>query len=131
MRPLQDAGQEAGGDAPTARSRGEEEDVSAAAAAAGREQDWGATERMLLMALEQLYKDAAEPDVRAGLLRACIHILHRHGALPQCPPLPAPESPVCSGSVKAHGFNGADNACRMAAGDAQPLSLLGVMSPET
>jgi hypothetical protein len=44
---------------------------------------------MLLMALEQLYKDAGETDVRAGLLRACIHILHRHGAPSSSPALSA------------------------------------------
>ena len=46
---------------------------------AGAVGDWGATEHMLLQALEELYKDSAEPDVRLGLLRVCLHILHRHG----------------------------------------------------
>jgi hypothetical protein len=41
--------------------------------------DWGATEHMLLMALESLYKDAVELDVRLGLLRVLLQILQRHG----------------------------------------------------
>ena len=48
---------------------------SAAAAAS----DWGATEHMLLMALESLYKDSEELDVRLGLLRVLLQILQRHG----------------------------------------------------
>lgn len=41
--------------------------------------DWGATEHMLLMALESLYKDSEEVDVRLGLLRVLLQILQRHG----------------------------------------------------
>ena len=36
---------------------------------------------MLLMALESLYKDASEQDVRLGLLRTNLQILQRHGQL--------------------------------------------------
>ncbi len=43
------------------------------------EDDGGATEHMLLMALESLYKDASEQDVRLGLLRTTLQILQRHG----------------------------------------------------
>lgn len=46
----------------------------------GAGSDWGATEHMLLMALESLYKDAEELDVRLGLLRVLLQILQRHGA---------------------------------------------------
>ena len=37
---------------------------------------------MLLMALESLYKDATEQDVRLGLLRTALQILQRHGEPP-------------------------------------------------
>lgn len=37
---------------------------------------------MLLMALESLYKDSQELDVRLGLLRVLLQILQRHGAAP-------------------------------------------------
>ena len=46
----------------------------------GAASDWGATEHMLLMALESLYKDSEELDVRLGLLRVLLQILQRHGA---------------------------------------------------
>ena len=46
----------------------------------GAASDWGATEHMLLMALESLYKDGEELDVRLGLLRVLLQILQRHGA---------------------------------------------------
>ena len=36
-------------------------------------------ERMLLVALEAVYKEEREPDVRQGLLRAALHVLQRHG----------------------------------------------------
>ena len=52
----------------------------------GQEEDGGSTEHMLLMALEMLYKDAAERDVRLGLLRITLQILQRHGS-PQPPVL--------------------------------------------
>ncbi|BDA41918.1 Protein MON2 homolog [Coccomyxa sp. Obi] len=45
----------------------------------GAASDWGATEHMLLMALESLYKDSEELDVRLGLLRVLLQILQRHG----------------------------------------------------
>lgn len=45
----------------------------------GQEDDGGATEHMLVMALESLYKDASEQDVRLGLLRTTLQILQRHG----------------------------------------------------
>ncbi len=56
--------------------------VSSAQEGAGgqnEEDDGGATEHMLLMALESLYKDATEQDVRLGLLRTTLQILQRHG----------------------------------------------------
>ena len=53
----------------------------------------GATEHMLLMALEQLYKDSGEADVRLGLLRVCLHILHRHGARGAALPIKRPLPP--------------------------------------
>lgn len=34
------------------------------------------------MALESLYKDAVEQDVRLGLLRTTLQILQRHGQIP-------------------------------------------------
>jgi len=37
---------------------------------------------MLLMALESLYKDAVEQDVRLGLLHTTLQILQRHGQIP-------------------------------------------------
>ncbi|EIE25629.1 hypothetical protein COCSUDRAFT_83636 [Coccomyxa subellipsoidea C-169] len=49
------------------------------AESSGAGSDWGATEHMLLMALESLYKDAEELDVRLGLLRVLLQILQRHG----------------------------------------------------
>ena len=51
-----------------------------------REDDGGATEHMLLMALESLYKDATEQDVRLGLLRTTLQILQRHGEHPHKQP---------------------------------------------
>ena len=47
-------------------------------------EDGGATEHMLLMALETLYKDAVEQDVRLGLLRITLQILQRHGTPRPC-----------------------------------------------
>ena len=58
------------------------QEASAAQAGVGGQSgmdDGGATEHMLLMALETLYKDAAEQDVRLGLLRTTLQILQRHG----------------------------------------------------
>ncbi len=34
---------------------------------------------MLLVALESVYKEEREPDVRQGLLRVTLHVLQRHG----------------------------------------------------
>jgi hypothetical protein len=39
----------------------------------------GDIERMLLVALESVYKEEREPDVRQGLLRVTLHVLQRHG----------------------------------------------------
>lgn len=36
-------------------------------------------EHMLLVALEGMYKEEREPDVRLGLLRVSLHVLQRHG----------------------------------------------------
>jgi len=36
-------------------------------------------EHMLLVALESVYKEEREPDVRLGLLRVALHVLQRHG----------------------------------------------------
>eukprot|EP00775_Hariotina_reticulata_P011566 gene11566-11710_t len=36
-------------------------------------------EHMLLVALESVYKEEREPDVRMGLLRVALHVLQRHG----------------------------------------------------
>lgn len=36
-------------------------------------------EHMLLVALEGMYKEEREPDVRLGLLRVALHVLQRHG----------------------------------------------------
>lgn len=36
-------------------------------------------EHMLLVALESMYKEEREPDVRLGLLRVALHVLQRHG----------------------------------------------------
>lgn len=54
---------------------------AAAAAAAPFEagEDGGAAEHMLMVALETLFKDAAEVDVQLGLLRVVLQILQRHG----------------------------------------------------
>lgn len=42
-------------------------------------------EHMLLVALEGMYKEEREPDVRQGLLRVALHVLQRHGeALSRC-----------------------------------------------
>lgn len=42
-------------------------------------------EHMLLVALEGMYKEEREPDVRLGLLRVALHVLQRHGeALSRC-----------------------------------------------
>lgn len=42
-------------------------------------------EHMLLVALEGMYKEEREPDVRLGLLRVTLHVLQRHGeALSRC-----------------------------------------------
>ena len=57
-----------------------EGDSSAGLASSAQAEDGGATEHMLLMALETLYKDAVEQDVRLGLLRITLQILQRHGA---------------------------------------------------
>lgn len=48
---------------------------------AAEEGEGGVVEHMLLMALESLYKDASEQDVRLGLLRTNLQILQRHGQL--------------------------------------------------
>lgn len=57
---------------------------AAAAAAAPFEagEDGGAAEHMLMVALETLFKDAAEVDVQLGLLRVVLQILQRHGVRP-------------------------------------------------
>ncbi|WIA43332.1 hypothetical protein OEZ86_009826 [Tetradesmus obliquus] len=39
----------------------------------------GDVEHMLLVALESMYKEEREPDVRLGLLRVTLHVLQRHG----------------------------------------------------
>jgi len=39
----------------------------------------GDIEHMLLVALESVYKEEREPDVRQGLLRVTLHVLQRHG----------------------------------------------------
>jgi hypothetical protein len=52
---------------------------------AAEEGEGGVTEHMLLMALESLYKDASEQDVRLGLLRTTLQILQRHGQLNPSP----------------------------------------------
>lgn len=39
----------------------------------------GDVEHMLLVALESMYKEEREPDVRLGLLRVALHVLQRHG----------------------------------------------------
>lgn len=39
----------------------------------------GDVEHMLLVALESMYKEEREPDVRLGLLRIALHVLQRHG----------------------------------------------------
>lgn len=52
---------------------------------AAEEDEGGVTEHMLLMALESLYKDASEQDVRLGLLRTTLQILQRHGQLNTSP----------------------------------------------
>ena len=36
-------------------------------------------EHMLLVALESMYREEREPDVRQGLLRVTLHVLQRHG----------------------------------------------------
>lgn len=36
-------------------------------------------EHMLLVALESVYREEREPDVRLGLLRVALHVLQRHG----------------------------------------------------
>ena len=39
----------------------------------------GDVEHMMLVALESMYKEEREPDVRQGLLRVLQHVLQRHG----------------------------------------------------
>lgn len=40
---------------------------------------------MLLVALEGMYKEEREPDVRMGLLRVALHVLQLHGeSLSRC-----------------------------------------------
>lgn len=42
-------------------------------------------EHMLMVALEAMYLEEREPDVRLGLLRVALHVLQRHGeALSRC-----------------------------------------------
>ena len=56
----------------------------------------GAAEHMLLAALVELYSDAAENDVRLGLLRVALQALQRHGE-----PLPALPTPGTAAPVRA------------------------------
>ena len=67
----------------------------------GRGEDGGATEHMLLMALETLYKDAVERDVRLGLLRITLQILQRHGTPWPHVPL-SPDACTCSPCNASH-----------------------------
>ncbi|KAK9810126.1 hypothetical protein WJX72_005196 [[Myrmecia] bisecta] len=46
---------------------------------AGAGEDGGAVEHMLMVALEALYKDDQEQDVRMGILRVLLQVLQRHG----------------------------------------------------
>lgn len=68
---------------------------------AAGEGEGGVTEHMLLMALESLYKDASEQDVRLGLLRTTLQILQRHGQLIPSPIHVFPQS-SCLTEVMQH-----------------------------
>jgi hypothetical protein len=69
------------------------------ASADGRAAD---VEHMLLVALESMYKEEREPDVRLGLLRIALHVLQRHGEmLSRCAAVLRPHtqrSAVCTSS---------------------------------
>jgi hypothetical protein len=61
---------------PAARGPSGAQPAAGAAAAALTA---GGIEHMLLVALESVYKEEREPDVRQGLLRVALHVLQRHG----------------------------------------------------